>query len=330
MKTYYITGGTGFLGYNIIKQIDCNDNIIIFALENDPNKALFNGMPNVKITTGNLLNINDVIKFLSTPSKGDKYLIHAAGKITTLKKGDPLVYKINVLGTQNIVDVAKSQNFKKILYVSSVDSMRYRRDKNTIFEQSEYIEDETPGQYGKSKVLASNYVRKNLNNYIIVMPSAILGPDDPLNSAINSAIKKAINNKLPAIVNGGYNLVDVRDVARGILLALESKQINKDYLLTGHYIKIKDLMKKTNNFAKSKKYKFIVPHFIIKLIAPIFEISAKKSSKNPLFTGFSMDCLKQNANYSYQKAKADFNYQPRDIDTTIKDTIIYLQKKPLQ
>ena len=328
MKAYFITGSTGFLGYNIIKQINNPDNLIIaLVMKGDPNIHLFDSFKNIKIIEGNILNKEDVNKFLSYPFKGDKYLMHAAGKITTLKKGDPMVTKINFEGTKNIVDCSKDKGFQKIIYISSVDSLKYRKDKAIIHEQETYKEEDTVGIYGKSKVLASNYVRNNLNNYIVIMPSAILGPDDPLNSAINSAIHKIMNNKLPAIVKGGYNLVDVRDVASGILSVIDSDKINEDYLLTGHYISIKDLAKVVSELSHSKKPKFVVPHIIIKGIAPFITLHAKRQKKMPLFTGFSMDCLKQNANYSYEKANRDFSYQPRDLDVTILDTINFLKSK---
>ena len=327
MDTYYITGITGFLGFNIVKLLPRDVKIVGLALENDPNISLFDSFDNVTILRGNILNKDDIKKFLSTNNTNNNYLIHAAGKITTLKKGDPSVMKINVEGSKNIVDEVKNKNFKKVVYISSVDSMKYRKGKDPVVEQKEYIEDETFGQYGKSKAIASNYVKDNLNNYIVIMPSAILGPNDPLNSAINTVINKCINNKLPAIVNGGYNLVDVRDVAKGIIDVINSNKINEYYLLTGHYISIKDISKKCSLLANSKKYKFVVPHFIIKMVAPFIETSAKRKHKTPLFTGFSMDCLKQNSNYSYAKAKKDFGYQPRNLDETFIDTIEFLKNK---
>lgn len=327
MDTYYITGVTGFLGYNLVKLLPNNVKIVGLALENDPNISLYASFDNVTIVKGNILNKEDIRKFLSTNNSESNYLIHAAGKITTLKKGDPSVMKINVEGTKNIVNEVKNRNFKKVIYISSVDSMKYRKDKDPVIEQKEYKEEETCGQYGKSKALASNYVKDNLNNYIVIMPSAILGPNDPLNSAINAALNKCINNKLPAIVNGGYNLVDVRDVAKGIIDVINSDMVNEYYLLTGHYISIKDISKKCTLIANSKKYKFVVPHVIIKMVAPFIEAKAKRKHKVPLFTGFSMDCLKQNSNYSYAKAKKDFGYEPRNLDETFKDTIEFLKNK---
>ena len=67
-----------------------------------------------------------------------------------------------------------------------------------------------------------------------------------------------------------------------------------------------------------------VPHLLIKIISPFIEIHSRLHRKIPLFNGFSMDCLKQNSNYSYKKAHSTFNYEPRPIEDTLKDTIEWM------
>ena len=74
-----------------------------------------------------------------------------------------------------------------------------------------------------------------------------------------------------------------------------------------------------------KNVKFIVPHFLIKLISPFIELNAKIKKKKPLFTGFSMDCLKQNSNYPSSKAINELGYSSRNLKESIKDTIEFIQ-----
>lgn len=329
MHSYYITGINGFLGRNLVSTILSHEpdaEIIGLFLPSE----IDGSFPyKVIIKQGNILNKYEVNNFINTPCKGDKILIHAAGRISVYKKGDPLTTTVNVEGTKTVADIAKENNVKTFIYVSSVDALDKRNDEGIIYEQDYYHIDKVDGVYSKSKVLASNYVLDQASDdfkVIIVNPSAIMGPNDPFDAPINNAIKKAINNKLPAIVKGGYNIVDVRDVAEGIYQLIDKGMNKQSYLLVGEYISVKDLMHLSSQIAGSKKVKFIVPHWIIKLISPFIEIYSKMRKKKPLFTGFSMDCLKQNSHYSYAKCQTLFSYQPRNIENSLIDTINYLRK----
>ena len=321
-EAFYITGATGFLGNHILKLLTKKDNvqIFVFVMPNDKNLPNLKKYQNVKISFGNLLSKEDVTKFLSIPFEGKKYLIHCAGKITTLKSGDESVIKINYEGSKNIVDAVKNNNFTKVVYISSVDALTIN-DTGVILEQDIYDKDKVVGIYGKSKCLANNYFLDNLDNSVIILPSALFGPEELASCPINSAIKKMVNNKLPAIVKGGYNLVDVRDCAEAIINACYYGKNKNSYILSGHYITIKELMKECSNLSACKEIRFTVPHFLIGIADPFIRLKCKITHKTPLFTSFSMYCLRQNSNYSYQKAQTDLSFTPRPLLESLKDTV---------
>lgn len=325
MKTYYITGISGFLGNAILKELAHKNDIKIvgMVMPNDPyiEKLKAN---HVEVIIGNILSKDDINLFLSTNGEGEKILIHVAGKISTLKRGDKLTTKINYEGTKNLVDIAINNKIDKFIYVSSVDALDFRKDREVIVEQDYYHEDKCKGVYGKSKALASNYVidasKKGLHT-VVVNPSALFGPDDPFNSPINNAIHRYLDDKMPVYVKGGYDVVDVRDVAKGIVNASKYGKNGESYLLTGHYISVRRLFNLTAKISGGNIVKHHIPHFVIKMISPFVTLLAKIKKKNPLFTGFSMDCLYQNANYSSKKAEECLGYKKRDIEVSLIDII---------
>lgn len=329
MKTYYITGITGFLGRNLVFELlkkDPNARIIGFVLPNDKHRDIPGDITYVE---GNILNKEDVSKFLSYEKEGEKILIHAAGRISVYKRGDPLTTTINVEGTKIVTDIAKELGFKRMIFVSSVDAITRRMGKEPIYEQERYDESKVVGVYSKSKAIANNYVLDQADDnfeVIIVCPSAIMGPNDPFGAPINIAIKKAITNKLPAVTKGGYDIVDVRDVAKGIVDLLQKGQNKESYILNGEYISVKDLMGTAATIAGAKVVKFTVPFWLIKMISPFIELHAKLWKKKPLFTGFSMDCLAQNSNYCHDKMTALTGYQPMDIKKSLTDTINWMRE----
>lgn len=331
MKTYYITGISGFLGRNLTIELLKQKDIFIvgFVLPNEKNLEFYEQYSNIGLVRGNILNREEVDTFLSYPSHGNKYLIHAAGKISVYKRRDPLTMVINVDGTRNIIESSIDKNFKKVVYVSSVDSVPKTQGHDVIYEPKEYDINKVDGVYSKSKVLANQIVLDAYSNHnldvSIVLPSAIMGPNDPFNAPINSAIRKFINDKLPAITRGGYDIVDVRDVAKGILAVLDKGKAGESYLLTGHDITVKDLIALAGSLSNKKPVKRTIPHFVIKMASPFIQMHAKIRHKAPLFTGFSMDCLKQNSNYSYKKANEELGYNPRPLNETMKDTIEWMK-----
>ena len=179
--------------------------------------------------------------------------------------------------------------------------------------------------------MANNYVLDAYENKglpaIIVLPSALIGPYDPFNSPINFAIKRFLIGKLPALVKGQYNVADIRDVAKGIIDASISGKLGESYILCGpSVITMLDLVNKAAHIENKKPIKLLVPIWLVKLGSPFIELSAKIKKKSPLFTGFSMDCLQQNSNYSFEKAHNDFGYSPRDIDTTMVELISWMKE----
>ena len=333
MKSYYITGISGFLGRNLtielLKQKDVE--IIGLVFPNEKNLEFYEQFENIILVRGNVLDRESIDNFLSTPSKGDKYLLHVAGRISVYKRNDQFTLDVNVEGTRNIIESCLDKDFKKVIYVSSVDSLPRRKDKEPIYEPQKYSLDKVEGVYSKSKVLANNIVLDAVKNHgldaCIVLPSVLMGPNDPFNSPINSAIKKFLNNKLPAITKGGYDVVDVRDVAKGIILAADKGKTGESYLLTGHNISVKDLIGEAAKVVNKDPVKRVAPTFVIKLASPFIGMHARLHHMMPLFTAFAIDCLTQNSNFSYNKAHEELGYEPVPLDITMKDTIEWLQLK---
>lgn len=332
MKNFYITGISGFVGRNIVIELLKMDDIHIYGLvlKNEKNLDFYN---NKKITLfeGDILDKNSLKNFLSLGEEKEKIVIHAAGMISVYKKGDPLAFSINYDGTKNMVDVSNEIGVSSFIYISSVDSLNRKAPQEIVIEQDYYDPDKVEGVYSKSKAAANNYV---LDAYkekglpaIIICPSAIAGPNDPFSAPINQAIEKFLNDKLPAVVKGGYDIVDVRDVSLGIINASIKGKVGNSYLLAGTSISVLGLINLAAKITNKKTIKRTIPHFLVKIASPFIELHAKIHKKRPLFTGFSMDCLKQNPIYSHEKATKELDYNPRPLEDTIRDLIDYLKNK---
>ena len=138
-------------------------------------------------------------------------------------------------------------------------------------------------------------------NACIIHPSGIIGPNDYGNSHLTQLIKKVTDGKFFACVKGGYDFVDVRDVADGVINACKNGNKGECYILSNRYITIKELCDLVCDVQKRKKIKLVLPITVAKLIAPLFELYYNFKKQTPLFTKYSLYTLSSNANLVIKK-----------------------------
>ena len=136
--------------------------------------------------------------------------------------------------------------------------------------------------------------------------------------------KSFLAGKLPFAVRGGYDFVDVRDVAKGILACSESGEPGKGYILSGHYITIRKMLQLVGKAAKLKYHPICLPLGLAKLAAPYYERRSLKERKPLFFTPYSVAVLASNGQFSHAAASECFAYQPRSMDETLWDMTVWL------
>lgn len=328
-KVYIITGANGFLGNNIIRMLekDADNEIRAFVLKDDSIKSLEN--LNCKIYYGDVTNKESLSSIFENTNGKEVFVIHCAAIVYIKSKYNPLIYNVNVNGTKNIVDKVLELN-AKLVYVSSVHAIPEKPNNDLITEVTNFNPDDVYGLYAKTKAEAAKYVMdaiKNKNlNACIIHPSGIIGPNDFGNSHLTQLIKVVSNGKLFACVKGGYDFVDVRDVAKGVTNACKNGIKGECYILSNRYITIKELCDLICDLQKRKRIKIILPISIAKLIAPLFELYYNLKKETPLFTKYSLYTLSSNANFSNKKARQYLDFKNRSIEDTIKDTIEWINK----
>ena len=327
MTTYYITGITGHLGRNLVKVISSLPftKIVGLVLTND-NSPKFD--EEVTLVEGNILDFNSLDKFLNTERSDTNYLIHCAGLISTVKKDADKIYKINVDGTKNVLDRAIANKIDKFVYVSSVDAIKKPPIGEPVVEPDGFNPDDVIGAYGKSKAIAASYVlsKKEEIHVMSVHPSAMLGPNDYFKGPINDTFVSFMKGRLKVIPTGAYDLVDVRDVAQGIVYSLDTGKNGECYILSGHFSKEHDMINTFSEASGKGSYWFILPAKFVKVFIYIYEGFMAIIRKKPKLAAYSIDCLLQNCRYNSNKAHTDFGYIAREGKETFKDTLEWIKE----
>lgn len=325
-KLYLITGANGHLGNTIIRLLQ-KENCQIRGLIL-PNETPASQFHNTTYFYGDVCKKETLLPLFQDINSEQTILIHTAGIIDISEKVSSTLYNVNVNGTKNIAEMALQYKLKKMVYVSSVHAIPDNSTLQVLKEISHFSKDNVIGGYAKTKAEATqailDLVPKGLPA-VVVHPSGILGPYDSSGNHLVQLVHDYILGKLPACVNGGYDFVDVRDVAQGCLLAEQKGTIGECYILSNRHYEIKDVLKMVQKIYGGKHLP-ILPVWMAKLFVPLIEWLAKQKKRRPLYTKYSLYTLKSNDKFSHDKATSELGYRPRDLFQTISDTISWMKQ----
>ncbi len=226
-------------------------------------------------------------------------MIHCAGIVSVASRPGEQLYKVNVGGTKNIIDACISHGVGKLLYVSSVHALAEKPKGVEIDAETDAFDpNRLVGDYAKSKAMATHAVldaAKTSLDASVVLPSGIIGPGDTAGGSITELLRSFLAGKLPIAVRGGYDFVDVRDVAAGIVSCVEKGVRGKCYILSGHYATIRDILETVGRSTGINKAVSYLPVALAKLIAPFYELDSIRRKKKLFFTPYAVHVLQSNA-----------------------------------
>ena len=324
-RLFIITGATGFLGSNIIRLLSQNkeNEIRALVLKNDKLESSLDEF-NCQKYYGDVTDLDSLQEIFDISDCSEIYVIHCAAIVYIGSKYQQKVYDVNVEGTKNVANMAL-QAGAKLIYVSSVHALTEKKDNEPIREMNRFEPEKIVGLYGQTKAIAGNYLldmvkEKNLN-CCIVHPSGIIGPNDTSNSHMSQLIKDYYQGKLNIAVKGGYDFVDVRDVASGIISCCYKGKIGESYILSNRYVSIKELLDIVSEETGKEKIKVFLPSWLAMITAPFVEAYCLLKKQRALYTNYSIYTLNSNSNFINEKAKRQLDYKNRDLRETIADTI---------
>lgn len=326
---YIITGANGFLGNNVIRALRTRepDAEIRALILNGSDGEMLKGL-DCKIFEGDVTNKESLKGIFSVQPDAQLCVIHCAALVYIKSKYNPKVFEVNLGGTKNIAELSLEKN-AKLVYVSSVHAITEKPNNGLITEIRDFNSDSVVGLYAKSKAETAKYVlemvEKHGLNACIVHPSGIIGPNDYSGTHLTQLIIDYAKGRLTACVHGGYDFVDVRDVAEGILSACTLGKPGECYILSNKYIEVKELLDLCAATLHKKIIRTILPMWFVKLTAPFSELYYSILRQPPLYTRYSLYTLNSNANFSNEKAKRELNYKTRDIKQTVEDTVSWLK-----
>ena len=322
---YLVTGATGFLGRVVAEElVRRKAQVHALVLHDDPYTDLL--PKEVRTVIGDVCDKSSLSDFFAD-ADSRTCVIHCAGIVSVASRPGPRLYQVNVGGTWKVLRQCMEHDVGKMVYVSSVHAIPEKPKGCIISEDCEFSPGLVDGDYAKSKAAATELVfdaaERGLNASI-VFPSGIIGPGDFQGGSFTSMAKSFLAGKLPLAVRGGYDFVDVRDVARGVLACSESGEPGKGYILSGCYVTIRRMLQLVGKAAKLRYRSICLPLGLARLAAPYYERRSLRERKPLFFTPYSVSVLASNGQFSHAAASERFAYQPRPIEETLGDMTAWL------
>jgi dihydroflavonol-4-reductase len=231
MSVALVTGGTGFVGANLVRELLKDGRSVRVLARPGGDRRALDGL-DVEIVDGDLLEPTS----LRTAVRGVSTVFHAAADYRLWAPDPSVIYRANVDGTRALLQACAEAGVGRVVYTSSVGALGIPKDGSLATEETPVTLDDMVGPYKRSKFLgervALEFARAGLP-VVVVNPSAPIGPWDVKPTPTGQMIIDAVQGRLFAVVDTGLNLVHVRDVARGHILAEEKGRTGQKYIL-GH------------------------------------------------------------------------------------------------
>lgn len=319
-----ITGGKGYVGYALVKELSSRGEKMRLLLRSD--SPVFDNIDCEKIM-GDVCDIN----ILEKAFEGAETVYHVAGVVDISGTKDKQVWAVNVEGTKNVVAACKKAGVKNLIYVSSVDALHVDDDMDVIREVSHFEPDILEGAYAKSKATATQFVIDNADENLkvcAVHPSACIGPyDNNRTSSMVTVINLFSKGFFSLTFDfGGYNFVDVRDVAKGMVAAKEKGRNGECYFLCGKAYTLDEFMGALANVCGKKHPKVIIKKKYVDTIIPLFEKIFKAANLPPVVNEYAIRKICENCRFSYEKAATELGYSPMPLEDSLRDTIAWLKE----
>ena len=316
-----ITGATGHLGYVVARSLIAQGETIR-ALARSAKRVETVGLPASSVIYGDLSDVES----LRGCFQGCEAVIHAAAHIS-LGHDRAKLQRTNVDGTVSVIEACRLEGVERLIAVGSVEA--FDLSAPVVGGHGDRLDPVLPIlAYGKSKAEAVNATLDANDSELatlVISPTAILGPWDFRPSRMGRFVRSFILRRLPAFVRGGFDIVDVRDVAGACIGAIRGGVPGTHYVVSGNYVEVRHLLEELEELSGVPKPPLEVPDRIGKLFAACSAFVVSLAGGTPLITPAAVSLLSKRIRVSSELARDDLHFHARELRTTVADTIAWFR-----
>jgi dihydroflavonol-4-reductase len=319
-----VTGATGFVGAAVLRALaDRGERVRVLARPTSPRGNL-EGVA-CEVAEGDMTDAASMARAM----EGVRFVYHVAADYRLWARDPGEIRRANLAGAKAVMEAALAAGVEKLVYTSSVATLRAADAATIVDETAPLAEREAVGAYKQSKVAAERLVEWMIAEEglpaVIVNPSTPIGPRDIKPTPTGRMVLEAAQGKIPAFVDTGLNLVHVDDVASGHLLAMEKGRIGERYVLGGQDMSLKSMLADIAQLTGRKAPTVALPRTPLYPLAYVAEGIAQVTGKEPMLTRDALKMASHHMFFSSAKAARELGYEARPHTEALADAIAWFR-----
>jgi dihydroflavonol-4-reductase len=318
-----VTGGTGFIGANVARELlAAGVTVRVLARPGGERRALA-GMK-VEIVEGDLLDPASVRRAVS----GVQAVYHVAADYRLWTPDPAALYRTNVEGTRAVLEAAGEAGVRRVVHTSSVGALGIPKDGRPGTEETPVALTDMVGHYKRSKFLAEqlalDFARRGLP-VVVVNPSAPVGPWDVKPTPTGQMVVDFMRGRMVASLDTGLNVVHVRDVARGHLLAAERGTPGRRYILGHRDLSLAEIFGLLAEITGRRPPRFRVPYAMAWLSAACCESVARVTGRPPAVPLTAVRMARKRMYFSPARAVRELGLPQTDVRSALADAVAWFE-----
>ncbi len=321
-----VTGATGFVGAAVARALIARGERVVLLARKDSPRGNVEGL-DAEVVIGDLRDAAS----MDVVMRGVEKLYHVAADYRFWAPDPQEIIDANRDGVGNIMNAALKAGVSRIVYCSSVATLKLNVEGRPVDETSPATPEQAIGAYKKSKTIAERLVEKMVAEQglpaIIVNPSTPIGPRDIKPTPTGRLIVEAANGRMPGYVDTGLNLVHVEDVAAGHLAAMDRGRIGERYILGGQDQPLGVILADIAGLVGRKPPKLKIPRAPLFPFAYAAEAIAQFTGKEPFATVDALRMAKYRMYFSSAKAERELGYSARPYTQALTDAVAWFRQQ---
>ena len=319
--TTVVTGAGGFLGSVLVRELVARGRSVRAIIRSNA-KALEE--LDIEIVTADIRDSSSIDRALA----GAESVFHLASVISLSGDRSGSVSATNIDGARNVAEAALKNGVKRFIHCSSIHVFDLKDHGKTINENTIRVTTDSP-VYDRTKyageIAVRNLIKMGLPA-VVIHPTGVIGPGDHRPSRMGQVLIDLSSKKLPALISGGFNWVDVRDVCVGALAAEEFGRIGESYILSGQWHSTRQLATFGEEITGTPPPNFDLPMWLAQGIAPIGSLLGNISSNEYRLNSDTVSALKAARKISSAKAETELGFKSRPIRNSVHDAYKWFEK----
>ncbi len=324
-----VTGASGFIGGHVARLlVESGERVRILVRPGSDLRGisdLLDGKHTIERVYGDLREPES----LRRAAAGCEVAYHVAADYRLWARDPEEIYRSNVEGTRNFLEAARSEGVRKVVYTSTVGCIGVRGDGTPGDEKSPVGLEDMAGAYKRSKFLAEQvaleFAREGLP-VVIVNPTAPVGERDVKPTPTGRIIVDFMRGRMPAFVDTGLNLVDVRDVAKGHLAAAEWGRSGERYILGARNMTLREIVEELARLGGRAAPKVQIPYALAWMYAAAGTAAARVTGREPRAPLDAVRMSRKKMFVRTEKAERELGFAPGPVEEALGRAIEWFRK----